>query len=310
MTVVLSHQLRPGRGDEFRRWHDGVNRAIASFSGFLGTELVAPDEPEGEWTVIYRFDSVTHLEDWLESPIRRELLERGADLFAAPASQQVLVGQRDENIVTVVISHPVRPKDEAEFLAWQQHVTEAEHAFPGFRGAERFRPVPGVQDNWTIVYRFDSAEHLDRWLSSPERAALLARGKKFESFELRRVASPFGSWFSFAEDAAGAALAPWKSALSVLVGLYPTAVILTLAISEIWPDAPLWESLLLSNVISVSLLTWVVMPLVNRSLRFWLAPDGPSSRRADAIGVIVALAFLAFAALVFALVTTVIWKLP
>jgi uncharacterized protein len=94
------------------------------------------------------------------------------------------------------------------------------------------------------------------------------------------------------------------------VGLYPIAVILTLAIAEIWPDAPIWEALLLSNVISVSLLTWVVMPLVNRSLRFWLAPDGPSSRRADAIGVIVSLAFLAFAALVFALVTTVIWSLP
>ena len=31
----------------------------------------------------------------------------------------------------------------------------------------------------------------------------------------------------------------WKTALSVLVGLYPTVVLLTLAISHIWPGAPL-----------------------------------------------------------------------
>ncbi len=30
-----------------------------------------------------------------------------------------------------------------------------------------FAPVDGVQDEWTLLYRFDNAAHLDTWLTSP-----------------------------------------------------------------------------------------------------------------------------------------------
>jgi antibiotic biosynthesis monooxygenase (ABM) superfamily enzyme len=97
----------------------------------------------------------------------------------------------------------------------------------------------------------------------------------------------------------------------VLVGLYPTVVLLTLGISEVWEGADLWASLLLGNVLSVSLLTWVVMPVVTSALRFWLAPDpGSASPRLDMFGAAVSVAFLTMAALVFWLVTTQIWILP
>jgi antibiotic biosynthesis monooxygenase (ABM) superfamily enzyme len=305
-TVVIGQPVVSGRKDEFRRWQEGVNRAVASFPGFLGTEVAPPAEEPGEWTIIYRFDSTAHLEDWLQSPTRRELLERGADLFAAQASQQVLTGQREEEPVAVVVSHRVDPTREEEFVAWQQRMTEAERAFPGFQGSQLFRPVPGVQDSWTVVYRFDTNEHLDRWLESHERAELLAKAREFKDFDLRRI-HPFGSWFSSADGGAdGHGPPPWKSALSVLVGLYSTVVLLTLALNELWPDGDLWASLLLGTILSVTLLTWVVMPGVTRALAFWLAPEGPPSRRIDALGAVASAAFLAVAAVVFWLVTAVI----
>jgi hypothetical protein len=97
----------------------------------------------------------------------------------------------------------------------------------------------------------------------------------------------------------------------VLVGLYPTIVLLSLGITELWPGAKLWWGVLLSNVISVGLLTWVVMPLANRALRFWIAPDPQAaSRRLDSLGLAVSIAFLTLTALVFWLVTSVIWNLP
>lgn len=311
-TVVVAQRVRPGHEEEFRRWQDGVNRTVGSFAGFLGTEILAPESGQDEWKILYRFDSTDNLEAWLGSPAREALLERGSHLFAAPASQQVLVGEPGQNDVAVVVSHPVRPELEEEFLAWQRRMTDAERSFPGFRGSELFRPVPGVQDDWSIVYRYDSSEHLDSWLDSPERQRLLAEGSKFSDFELHRISNPFGSWFSFGEAAPGVeAPAAWKTALSVLVGLYPTVVLLTLAISELWTSADLWESLLLGNVLSVSLLTWVVMPVVTRALRFWLAPaPGTASRRVDVLGAVASIGFLTLAALVFWLVTTVIWTLP
>ena len=310
-TVVVSQRVRPGRDDDFRRWQDGMNRAVASFDGFLGTEVVPPGDGGREWTVIYRFDSKPHLEGWLASSVRGEILDRGVDLFDAAASQRVLIGEAEESFVTVVVSHPVDPDQVDEFLAWQRRVTDAERAFPGFGGSELFRPVPGAQEDWTAVFRFDTEEHLNDWLESPERKRLLEEGPHFQDFELHRVANPFGSWFSFGAGAEAEAPAKWKTALSVLVGLYPTVVLLTLGISEIWEDGELWETLLLGNVLSVSLLTWVVMPTVTRALHFWLSPDPRSAGgRLDAIGTAASIAFLTVAAFVFWLVTTQIWDLP
>jgi uncharacterized protein len=309
-TVLISQRVKPGREDDFRRWQDEVNRTVASFSGFLGTEVVAPKDAGGEWTVLYRFDSKPHLESWLGSAERAEVLAGGAALFDGPASQQVMMGTADEEAVTVIVSHPVDPAHEDDFLAWQQRVTDAERAFPGFLGSELFRPVPGVQTEWTAMFRFDTEQHLNSWLESPGRRKLLEEGREFQEFELHRVASPFGSWFAFNGDRAEGPAA-WKTALSVLVGLYPTVVLLTLGISELWPTGRLWETLLLGNILSVCLLTWVVMPVVTRALRFWLDPaGGHASRRADLIGVGASVGFLAVAALVFWLVTTQLWTLP
>lgn len=308
-TVVVAVRVSPGRDNDFREWQDGMNRAVASFAGFLGTEVVVPGDEGGEWTVVYRFDSRPHLETWLESPERDELLRGGADLFDGPASQRVLMGEPEEDLVTVVVSHPIEAAQEDEFIAWTERVTAAERAFTGFRGAEVFRPVPGVQDEWTVLFRFDTDEHLNDWLESPQRTKLLDEGRAFEEFELRRISSPFGSWFSFA-GAAAEPPAQWKTALAVLVGLYPTVVLLTLAISEIW-DGKLWATLLVGNILSVTLLTWVVMPIVTRALRFWLAPDSRQAlQRIDEIGAAVSIVFLTLAALVFWLVTTQIWTLP
>lgn len=310
-TVVLSVLVERGREDEYRRWQEAINRTVASFRGFIGTEVVPPRDEGAAWTVIYRFDSKHHLEAWLASSERRQILDRGSHLLRAEPTQRVLMGEREE-FVTVVVTHRVPPDLVGEFLDWQQRVTAAESTFPGFGGAEVFRPVPGLQEGWTILFRFDTEEHLNDWLSSPERKKLLDEGAQFQDFELQRVASPFGSWFSFVgEQVKAEPPARWKTALSVLVGLYPTVVLLTLGISEIWEDGALWETLLVGNILSVAILTWVVMPIVTRALRFWLAPDPRrEGTRLDAVGAAVSVAFLTVAAVVFWLVTTQIWALP
>jgi len=310
-TVVIAQRMKQGREGDVRRWQEDVNRAVAEFAGYLGNDVAGSADAD-EWTVVYRFDSKPHLESWLTSQERTDLIGRGADLFDGSASQNVLVREDEADQVTVVVSHPVSPPDEDAFLDWQDRVTDAERGFDGFRGAELFRPVAGIQEEWTALYRFDSDEHLDAWLESPERQRLLDEGKRFRNFSLKRISSPFGSWFAPPDgEAGGEAPTQWKTAFSVLVGLYPTVVLLTLAISAIWKKAELWESLLIGNVLSVSLLTWVVMPVVTRALRFWLEPEGGyADARLNTRGTAACVAFLTFAAFVFWLCTTQIWHLP
>jgi uncharacterized protein len=310
-TVVITQPLKHGREEAARDWQEEVDRAVSGFAGYLGHDIAASDVGD-QWTVIYRFDSKPHLMSWLASSERDEVIGRAAGLFDGPASQHVLIRDNDADLVTIVVSHAINPAYEEAFLAWQQRMTDAERMFPGFLGAELFRPVPGVQREWTALYRYDSDEHVDAWLESDERQKLLDEGKHFEDFELRRISSPFGSWFSPPGGTGdGPGPAQWKTALSVLVGLYPTVVLLTLAISEIWTGAPLWASLLVGNILSVSLLTWVVMPVVTRALGFWLAPaHGGFPRRLDLAGAVISIGFLTFAALIFWLCTTQIWHLP
>ncbi|MFI8976555.1 antibiotic biosynthesis monooxygenase [Nocardia asteroides] len=309
-TVVITQRLRAGREAEFRRWQAEVNDAAATFPGFLGAEVTPPGDAGAEWSVLYRFDDVEHLKHWLDSATRRELLARGTGFFEQPSTQHVLVDEPDEEVATVVVAHPVAAGREAEFVAWQDRMTEAERTFTGFRGSELHRPIPGVQDEWTIVYSFASAEHLDSWLASPQRKELLAQAPDFRDFEVHRIANPYGSWFPPTGSGPDQGPASWKTALSVLVGLYPTVVILTLAIDELWPSAPLWLSLLIGNILSVSLLTWVVMPVVTRALGFWMRPRPDPDPRTDLLGLVCSVGFLTLAALFFYLVTRVFWTLP
>jgi uncharacterized protein len=310
-TVVVAQRMKNGREEDVRRWQESVNQTVAPFTGYLGSDVTKAGA-DGDWTVIYRFDSKPHLVSWLSSQQRDEVLSRGADLFEGTGSQHVLIRDNAEDVVTIVVSHPVDKEVEQDFLDWQQRVTDAEREFPGFLGGELFRPVPGVQEEWTALYRFDTDEHVDAWLESPQRHALLEEGSRFRDFRLERISSPFGSWFAADEGGPGGhAPARWKTAISVLVGLYPTVVLLTLAISAIWPNGPLWATLLVGNMLSVSLLTWVVMPIVTRALRFWLAPASDrESARLDGVGAVVSIAFLTLAALVFWLITRQVWHLP
>jgi antibiotic biosynthesis monooxygenase (ABM) superfamily enzyme len=209
-------------------------------------------------------------------------------------------------------SSPTGPEDSDAFLAWQATVTAAERRFRGFRGKELFRPVPGVQDDWTALYRFDTAENLEAWLESAERQQLLEEGLEFQDFELRQIDSSFGNCFSF--DGRGDEPPPGdvKTSIAVWVGLYPTVVFLAIVIAKIWPGLKLWQGLLLGNLLSSFMVTYLTMPrYINPLFRFRLRPaKNAREPRTNLQGIALVIALQAFWAVLFFLVTDLIWKLP
>ena len=174
--------------------------------------------------------------------------------------------------MTVVVTHRVQPEDVDEFLAWQERLRLAESKFDGFRGTELFRPIEGVQDEWTALYRYDTAADLDRWLTSDERQELLAEGEKFADFKFRTIDNSFGSWFAFDENGNEAPPpSDIKTSIAVWVGLYPTVVFLTLALSPL--KMPLWLGMLVGNLCSSFAMSFLTMPYyVNPLLKRWLRP--------------------------------------
>ncbi|WP_395371033.1 antibiotic biosynthesis monooxygenase [Streptomyces tubercidicus] len=312
-TVIIGQKVRPELEREFAAWQEDVNAAAAGYSGFLGAEVSPPTAVQPDWVVVYRFDSIAHLQAWINSATRQSFLDKGRKYLDGPATQQVLSGgtQPPDPLVTVVVTHRVHPDQVDAFLDWQRHMTQEESTFDGFRGTELFRPVEGLQDEWTTLYRFDSADHLDAWLTSGRRREILAEGEKFHDFRMRTIDNSFGSWFAFEENGREAPPpSETKTSIAVWVGLYPTVVLLTLALSPL--KLPLWLGLLVGNLLSSFLMSFLTMPFyVNPLLRRWLRPrpDAPAVRT-QLIGLGLVAAVMVFWAAVFYLVTTQIWHLP
>ena len=312
-TVIIGQHVRSGSEQAFEAWQQDMNAQAAKYPGFLGAEINPPTAVQSDWVVVYRFNSVANVQAWINSATRQDRLDRGRQYFDGPGTQQVISGgaRATDPLVTVVVAHRVSSENVDDFLAWQERLRQAESKFAGFRGTELFRPVLGVQEEWTALYRYDNAADLDSWLGSAERQQLLAEGDKFSDFQSRTIDNSFGSWFAF--DKHGADVPPpseTKTSIAVWVGLYPTVVLLTLALSPL--QMPLWLGLLIGNLVSSFIMSFVTMPYyVNPLLKRWLRPppDVPKSRN-DLQGIGIAAGVTLFWVIVFYLVTTQFWTLP
>ncbi|MEU1199758.1 antibiotic biosynthesis monooxygenase [Streptomyces sp. NPDC005813] len=313
-TAIIGQKVLPGMEQEFESWQEDLNTAAAYYPGFLGAEISPPTSLQPDWVIVYRFDSVAHLQAWINSGTRQTYLDVGTKYFDGPATQQVVSSgtQSLDPLVTVVVTHRVHPNQVDEFLDWQSRMVQEESKFEGFRGTELFRPIEGLQEEWTTLYRYDSAEHLDAWLTSPQRQQILAEGERFSDFELRTIDNSFGSWFAFQGNGKEAPPRPSeaRTSLAIWVGLYPTVVLLTLALSPL--HMRLWFGLLVGNLLSSFLMSFLTMPYyVNPLLGRWLRPPpNESATRTNLRGLGLVAVAMAFWAAVFYLVTVRFWTLP
>lgn len=277
VLLIIGQPVRPGREDDYQVWEKKILAAASRYPGYRGSEIKAPNDIQPDWVIVYKFDSVPNLQNWLNSSTRQRLLDEAADIFAGPGTRQVLSPNTEisDPLVTAVVTHHVPDDQEQAFLAWRATMAEAESHYPGFRGSEVFRPIKGVQDEWTTIYRFDTAEHLEAWLTSEERHRLLAQAQ-FGDFKLRTIDQSFGNWFTF-DGATSATPSDFKTSIAVWFGLYPTVVFLTLLTAPL--HLPFWLAMLVGNLLSSFVMSYLTMPYYGtRILRWWLNPS-PSARQ-------------------------------
>jgi hypothetical protein len=285
VTLVTQTRVREGMAEEFGRWQSEISAAAAEFPGFTTQSVLPPNPPvQVDWVIQQRFADVEAAAAWLRPERRARLLD---------AAQPMLAGHDDVHLVrdstagvrpapvSAVISTRVRPGQEAAFRAWEQRIASAQARSPGFQGYRFEPPIPGVQDDWLAILRFDTEHNLQAWLDSPERKQLLEQAAPLlEEFHARVVRTGFEQWFSSAADG-GSAPAVWKQNMIVLLLLYPVVFLF-----GVWVQTPLlmgkaglpfWLALFIGNVGSVLLLNWLV-PWVSNSFGWWLAPARGAGR--------------------------------
>jgi antibiotic biosynthesis monooxygenase (ABM) superfamily enzyme len=169
--------------------------------------------------------------------------------------------------LTVVVTWRVRKGREREFEAWRHEIADAALEFPGHMGVNVFRTSAGGQE-YVVVFRFDTYEHLRAWQESGIRRELLKKAEPFREKEPSyRLESGLEYWFA----PAGAASPPrWKMVLVTVVGVWPASMLVPWLLDPLIGGLPSVLQALLVAVGIVILLTWVIMPVLVRILKRWL----------------------------------------
>ncbi len=200
-----------------------------------------------------------------------------------------------------VIVQRIPPNAADVFMAWQHGISEAVAKFPGYQTTEVYPPSGGKYE-WVIVVHFDDARTLQGWLDSPQRAEWLAKlPRESRDFHLKLLPAGFGSWFAGLPDDSGP-LPHWKMFLTVLLGLYPTVMLLTFFLSPHTERFGLAAAMLIGNAASVAFLEWLGMPVMSRLLGPWLRANGKETRVLSLVGLVLILAALGAMTFVFHLI--------
>lgn len=268
-TVVISRHVAPGREREFQRWLGRLRRAVEAAPGYAGSSFHPPqaDHPD-EWLIVYRFVDVDHLDLWLASPTRRELVDQGQALIVGEPREQRLA-EPSAGSLTLVSSIQLRPGTEPAFRALHERGVAAARRLGGLVRAELLPAVPGAQPETVALLTFATHDDLDRWLESDERRATLeAMAPYAEGSRTTNVVGGFGGWFG---PSAGKQPRRWKQAVAVILALVPVSIAITAVRLAVAPGLPPMVGVGIGAAINVVVLTWVVMPWLTRALGPWLS---------------------------------------
>lgn len=259
--------LQPNVKQAFVDWQAAFNAEVVQLPGFTSLEFL---NRGSDWMVVQRFSDEKAASDWLESSKYRELIGKLKE-FSSVNEMTSDEGASAGGVTEVIIAQ-VNPERESEYLSWCAKIHQAEAKFPGFRGAYLQKPEYGKGRNWITLLQFDTMGHLDAWLNSDERQELLNESVPLiTSLETHRVISPYAGWF--ASIAKRGELPPvWKQTMLVLLVLFPIVMFelkyLSPQIKSLGPSL----STFIANAISVTLISFPMMPIAIYFLGWWLAP--------------------------------------
>ncbi len=286
MAVTIFHPTSDPVG--FSEWADGLH---ASAEGAVELRVSMLDQPHLDWGVAVSFPDENELNDWLDSPEREECIRDGERRGILRATSDLVISADGAVPAGVgVFRHAVASGREAEFVSAETRLAEASMHFPGFEGCCLFAPEPDEES--ISMLRFRTERHLMQWLKSDERTEALdsLRSSLTREFSMVSSTTTFGTTVR-TENGRVIVTPKWKTAMLILLVLYPTVMLLSRFLGPVFDSmgAAPWLAMWLSQVISLIVLQWALMPLVGSWFRNWLDPVDGAGWRVSAMGAVVML---------------------
>lgn len=184
------------------------------------------------------------------------------------------VPDADDPGATVVITHRVRKEEHAVYEQWLEEIAPVCKASPGHLDWQVVRPIPGLTETYTVLIRFDTKAHLQRWMESADRSRLIAKMQPlFVKGDDFFISSGLDFWFTPAGSKAKVPVR-WKQYLVTWSAIFPLALGVPLVVTPLLnglgvPPNTLVTTLVVTGVVVFMMVYWV-MPRYTRLLQKWL----------------------------------------
>ena len=186
--------------------------------------------------------------------------------------------------ITLVISESVAPEKMDEYEIWATGINQAVRRAEGFIGVEVLRPRDNAYSDYVVIVRFDSYDHLRRWVTSPLYKQWIEKSQDLIARRsLRHMTTGMDIWFGDPVNVSNPSPASppyYKKVILGVLAVYPLIVLSNYLIRPFLEPLPPPLALLISVVFVSALLTYPVMPAITYVLDFWLYPN-PSKKRGD-----------------------------
>lgn len=274
----------------FIDWQAKLNGKIIDQPGFISLEFLSPSSKQKEWLIVQRFSSSELAEAWRGSLANKKLIEELKGFAVEGKIQQLTADESHfREGVTEVIVAEIHPEKAKTYRDWSAKIHQVEGKFPGFRGVYVQSPAEKKGKNWITLLQFDTMENLDHWLESSERQELIHEAKDFiTSMETHRIMSPYAGWFANIAKV-GEVPPVWKQTMLVLLTLFPIVMLEINYLSPFTSNLHISLATFIGNAISVSLVSFPMMPLAIWLLGWWLSPKNKNPLKSTLLGTLLLL---------------------
>ncbi|MCE7054228.1 hypothetical protein LZF95_06040 [Algoriphagus sp. AGSA1] len=175
-------------------------------------------------------------------------------------------------VITIVELRPKVPC-EGEALDSLQRIVNAAAKFKGYQEANIYKKVKeGSTTEYAIILRFDHYINLRLWNNSLERKQHIANSKHFFAEVKPELAlTGLDFWFVGKHTADGPPV-KWKMMLVTVIIIFAMLQMVMPFLGKIlgYLELPEFLNTLLSIMVMVSLMTYLIMPAINKLLYNWL----------------------------------------
>ena len=288
----------------FDGWVCDVRSAAQAARGFVAFAASIRRDTPLDWAVAVTFESEDLLHQWLDGETWKHLVRGAAARGCLRLSSDLVIIEGAVMPTGVaVVSSSVSDGLEGDFQAGHIRLTMAASQFSGYEGTAVF--PPGALGKWMSLIRFRTEPQLSAWLRSPQRKEVLppVRSSLTTDFSVFAKTTPLGTTVRNV-DGKTEMTPSWKTAMLLLMVLYPMVMLQSKFVAPMIGKlgAQPWLSVWLSQVVSVALMQWWLMPTVSSWCRRWLDPVDGAGLRISLRGAAVAVIVYAASLTVFATV--------